>query len=216
MRILDSFCGCFRRRTQHYVLVFGARRAGATTLVRRALLPNPTDPLPPALPFAFSIESVPFPVEDTSLLVAGAIVNSRVRPVWRNYFPLCDAVIFIVDATDRASLMAAAAELRAVSGEPGLAGKPLLLLLNKCDADDALSTVELFHNLELNRYDTWGSNRPWFVQRASTATGDGVGEALDWVRREVVMARGINRHQCATFGGLQALFRPRSLFAECH
>lgn len=113
-------------------------------------------------------------------------------------------------------MASAARELRALTDEPGLAGKPLLLLLNKCDADDAMSTVELFRYMELTSYDTWGVNRQWFVQRASTATGEGVAEALDWVRREVEMARGINRQQCATFGGLSALFRPRSLFAEFH
>jgi GTPase SAR1 family protein len=150
-------------------------------------------------------------------MVVLGTVASRIRPMLvSSWFPSCDALIFIIDVTDRANMAEAATQLRLLSEEPTLAGKPLLLLLNKCDADDAMLTTEVFAHLQLASYNTWGLNRQWFVQRASTLTGDGVGEALDWVRREVEIARGINRQQCATFGGLQALFRPRSLFAEFH
>lgn len=216
MRILDYlFCSCCVSRPQfRLVLTFGLPGGGKTALIRAAL----DDPaLPNAPSIGFSIEMAPLKIKidkcSVNMMVVGSVV-SRVRPLLESWFALCDAIVFVIDASDRSKLADAATELRLLGETSGLARKPLLIVLNKCDVEEAMTTAQVFRDLAPT-FASWSEGRLWFVLRTSMVTGEGVREAFDWLHRAMLSER--EQPQCATFAvNFGALFRPRSLLAECH
>ena len=65
------------------------------------------------------------------------------RSYWRNYFEKTDALIWVVDATDRFRLDDCAQELAGLLLEERLMGASLLVFANKVDVDGCLSFEEI-------------------------------------------------------------------------
>ena len=124
--------------------------------------------------------------------------------MWRHYFGGTDAVIMVVDSTDRerrgrqmlaASLrlwcrlltrvtsalhrrvQLARQELHRALDTDVLQGAHLLLLANKQDLRDAMGPGQLSTELALT--DIRG--RQWRIQGSSAVTGEGLKEGLDWL-----------------------------------
>jgi hypothetical protein len=148
MRILDYlFCSCCVNRIQfRQALVFGLEGGGKSLLLRRAALDDPTGELPPAPTIGFAIETVPLKIDNASMVVIGSVV-SRVRPLLDSWFTSCDAIVFVIDASDQSKLADAATELRLLGETSGLARKPLLVLFEQMRCrrrNDDGASVSLF------------------------------------------------------------------------
>lgn len=59
--------------------------------------------------------------------------HAQARRVWRTYFPAVDAIVFIVDAQDRARINEAKVELDSLIADEQVAGCPIMILGNKID-----------------------------------------------------------------------------------
>ena len=103
------------------------------------------------------------------------------RQLWQHYFENSDALIFVVDSQDRARLGDARNVLESVLEDNRLTGADLLVMNNKIDLPDGVSTEELGKDLGfLER-----SKRRWHIQACSAVTGEGVREGLDWVTKAI-------------------------------
>lgn len=65
------------------------------------------------------------------------------RRIWKDYFPLIDAIVFVVDATDTKRFPDAANELQTLLSIQEIQTKPVLVLGNKIDQIGAVSHDEL-------------------------------------------------------------------------
>ena len=54
----------------------------------------------------------------------------------------------------------------------------LLVIANKQDRADSMSSAEIAENMKLHNI----SDRKWFIQSTCATTGDGVFTALDWLQ----------------------------------
>ncbi|KFZ52764.1 ADP-ribosylation factor-like 10, partial [Podiceps cristatus] len=74
--------------------------------------------------------------------------SQNLRSYWPHYLSHAHVLVFVVDSVDRSRLLTARQELHALLAmEPQL---PLIVLANKQDKSDALSTAELEEELALH------------------------------------------------------------------
>jgi len=103
------------------------------------------------------------------------------RPYWRNYFEQTDALVWVVDSSDRLRMDDCKEELHKLLQEDRLSGASLLVYANKQDLDGAMSVSEIREALDLNALTT----HHWKILPCSAVLGTNLVEGLDWVVNEV-------------------------------
>ncbi|KAM9185211.1 ADP-ribosylation factor-like protein 10 [Mergus octosetaceus] len=125
------------------VLVLGLDGAGKSSVLHYICSQTARKRIPPTLGF----NSAQLHIEglEMDLLEVGGSQN--LRAYWSHYLSGAHVLVFVVDSVDRARLLTARRELHALlAQEPRL---PLVVLANKQDKSDALSTEELREELAL-------------------------------------------------------------------
>lgn len=79
------------------------------------------------------------------------------RPLWRHYYQNTDALIFVIDSNDRERLPECKDELWRFIQEDELKDCVLLVMANKQDLPNAMTTEEITDKLQLNCI----SDRKW-------------------------------------------------------
>ena len=78
-----------------------------------------------------------------------SLAQPRFRSMWERYCRGVQAIVFVVDSADMDALEQARKELHALLAKPSLVAIPLLVLGNKDDLPQSLTTNELIDRLEL-------------------------------------------------------------------
>jgi len=165
------------------IVFLGLDNAGKTTLMhvlKNAHLKQPTPTFHPTME-ELVIGKIKFNAYD----LGG---HEQARRVWRDYFPLVDAIVFIVDCADKDRIPEAKAELDNLLANQDLAKIPCLILGNKIDFPRALSEDELRIALGLHTNVTTGKGtvelkeiRPIEVFMCSIVNRQGYGEGFRWL-----------------------------------
>lgn len=103
------------------------------------------------------------------------------RLSWDAYFKETDAVIMVVDSTDRVRAALVKLELQRLLECDDLTGAALLVLANKQDLKDAMSVPELTDALGLLSE----KQHSWHVQPSCSLTGEGLHDGLAWLVQQV-------------------------------
>merc|ERR1719230_773504 len=87
--------------------------------------------------------------------------QSRYRSLWEHYYCGVQAIIFVVDSTDRIRMCVPKNELDEMLAHEDIKNTtvPFLFFANKADAPGALSPVECMQMLELDRM----TEMPWHI-----------------------------------------------------
>jgi len=115
------------------------------------------------------------------------------RKVWKDYYAKVDAIVFLVDATDKERFMESKKELDGLLSDDNLAHVPFLVLGNKIDIPMAASEDELRHCLGLTNYTTGKGNvklsdsnmRPIEVFMCSVVRRMGYGDGFRWLSQYI-------------------------------
>jgi len=75
----------------------------------------------------------------------------KFRSMWERYCSGVDAIVFVVDSTDRDKFETARFELHALLGQPSMTGVPLLVLGNKNDIPGHTDVQGLIRALQLDK-----------------------------------------------------------------
>ncbi|KUJ20887.1 ARF/SAR superfamily [Mollisia scopiformis] len=103
--------------------------------------------------------------------------QKTLRSYWRNYFEKTDALIWVVDATDRLRVDDCREELHGLLQEERLSGASLLVFANKTDVSGCMDEDEIQQGLQLDAIKT----HKWHIIRCSAITGANLQEGLAWV-----------------------------------
>ncbi|EQC27566.1 arf/Sar family, other [Saprolegnia diclina VS20] len=167
--VLDRFSGTKRR-----IIMLGLDAAGKTTILYRLKLNETMHTLPT---IGFNVETFSYKnVEFTAWDIGG---QDKLRALWKYYYQNTDAIIFVVDATDRHRIDIAAHELARLLQEDELCYAKLLVFANKQDLPGAMSAGDVARHLKLDQV----TKNPTLVQPCSAVGGTGLYEGLDWLSK---------------------------------
>ncbi|KAF5873837.1 putative adp-ribosylation factor 1 protein [Botrytis fragariae] len=165
------------------ILMLGLDNAGKTTIVKRIMgedVNTHADHLKLQAEHLYYLFNFPlFLVKYIlNLTIVGDVGGQKtLRSYWRNYFEKTDALIWVVDATDRLRIEDCKEELHALLQEERLSGASLLVFANKTDVNGCMTKTEIKDMLVLDEIRT----HKWHIINCSAITGDNLDEGLTWV-----------------------------------
>lgn len=154
------------------ILMLGLDNAGKTTIVKK-IMGEDVNTVSPTL--GFIIKTIDYEGYKLNIWDVGG--QKTLRSYWRNYFEKTDALIWVVDATDRLRIEDCRDELAGLLQEERLSGASLLVFANKTDVEGCMTEQEILTALDLNSIRT----HRWEVLRCSAMTGKNLKEGLAWV-----------------------------------
>ncbi|KAG8426949.1 ADP-ribosylation factor-like protein 2 [Metarhizium acridum] len=154
------------------ILMLGLDNAGKTTIVKK-IMGEDVNTVSPTL--GFIIKTIDYEGYKLNIWDVGG--QKTLRSYWRNYFEKTDALIWVVDATDRLRIDDCRDELHGLLLEERLSGASLLILANKTDVEGCLDEQEIRKALRLDEIRT----HQWNILRCSAMTGKNLQEGLAWV-----------------------------------
>ena len=161
----------FQKREVRTVMI-GIDAAGKTTVLGQLKFGETSTTIPT---IGFNVDNVEYKNLKLNCWDVGG--QTRLRSLWRHYYQNCDAVIYVVDSSDRNRMKEAAAELHNALSDDNLRDATLLVYANKQDLPNAVPPSELQEIFKLRDL----RNRKWFVQGCTATTGRGLWEGLDWL-----------------------------------
>ncbi|KAG9391461.1 Small GTPase superfamily, ARF/SAR type [Carpediemonas membranifera] len=124
----------------------------------------------------FKIEE--FKAAGTSWKMYDMSGQGRYRNLWSKFYQEIEAVVFVVDASDRLRMVVAREELKTVIESPELSRAPVLVLLNKTDVaghEDSATVMDLLELPQLL------ASHTWTMMSASAVKDEGLEDALSWI-----------------------------------
>ncbi|XP_077538997.1 ADP-ribosylation factor-like protein 13B isoform X2 [Haemaphysalis longicornis] len=136
---------CRRKKKNITLLMIGLDNAGKTSTTKHLLKEgNPGDVVPTVGFSSVETERCGFRV---TLCDLGG--GPRIRAIWERYYALAHGLVLVVDASAAHRAPECRAAVEGVLADPRVAGKPLLVLLNKQDLENAVDEIEMCSLLDL-------------------------------------------------------------------
>ncbi|XP_048758887.1 ADP-ribosylation factor-like isoform X2 [Ostrea edulis] len=143
---------------------------GKTTILYKIKLNENVCTIPT---IGFNVETVS-PVKGVSFTVWDVGGQDRIRPLWKHYYQNTEGLIYVVDSNDRERITESREELFGILQNDEMRGVPVVVIANKQDLPNALSTSEVANLMWLHKL----TSRQWFIQSTCAMTGVGVYEAM--------------------------------------
>eukprot|EP00090_Calanus_glacialis_P004367 TRINITY_DN13247_c0_g1_i1.p1 TRINITY_DN13247_c0_g1~~TRINITY_DN13247_c0_g1_i1.p1 ORF type:complete len:182 (-),score=60.54 TRINITY_DN13247_c0_g1_i1:26-571(-) len=169
------FKGLFGMRDMR-ILMVGLDAAGKTTILYKLKLGEIVTTIPT---IGFNVETVEY--KNISFTVWDVGGQTKIRPLWQHYFENTDAVIFVVDSSDKERLEEAREELDRILLDDRLRNTSLLVFSNKSDKPQSVTTTEVTDKLCLHKH----RGREWFIQSTCAVTGEGIVDGLEWLANNI-------------------------------
>ena len=103
--------------------------------------------------------------------------QDKIRVLWKHYYSNVDAIIFVVYSSDRDRIEDSKEVLEGILIEEDKKDCPILVMANKQDLENALTTKEILEKLYMDHF----KYRTYLVQGTSALTGQGIKEGLNWL-----------------------------------
>ena len=133
------------------LLILGLDNAGKTTVLYQMQFGESKITVPT---LGFNVETVKY--ENITFQMWDLGGQSELRPYWRCYYPKTNAIVFVIDSTDK---------------------DRLAILANKQDLEGALSDIELSEKMGLSEI----KNNQWAIFKTIAKTGVGLDNAFKWL-----------------------------------
>ncbi|RZF37871.1 hypothetical protein LSTR_LSTR007724 [Laodelphax striatellus] len=165
------------------VVVLGLDGAGKTSILFK-LKQNEFMAVIPTI--GFNVESVDYKSVRFNIWDIGG--QPKLRPLWKHYYLNTQAVVFVIDSSDKERLPEALSELSKLMSEKELKDAALLILANKQDIAGAESIESITQQLALYKLCCGHS---WNIQASDALSGDGLHDGLEWLSRQL-LASGLS------------------------
>lgn len=175
---------------EYSVLILGLDNAGKTTLLEKLkalYIPNYKE-LPPSRILPTVGQNVAtLKVDNVHLKFWDVGGQDSLRELWDEYYLQAHAIVFVIDSCDPERLIECKNTLLKIITDDKTEGLPILMLANKQDMQissklEIAEIKEIFNKIaeNLNANDST-------VLPVSAITGDGVQEAINWLKDRIVL-----------------------------
>ena len=154
------------------LLILGLDNAGKTTVLYQMQFGESKVTVPT---LGFNVETVQYQNLTFQMWDLGG--QSELRPYWRCYFSKTNAIVFVIDSTDKDRLDTVKNELFFLIQEEDLQGVPIAILANKQDLEGALSDIQISEIVALSEI----KNNQWAIFKTVAKTGAGLENAFKWL-----------------------------------
>jgi len=159
------------------IIMLGLDNSGKTTILQKLRTSQDVNITLPTV--GFQAEKIEH--EDVKFSIFDIGGQDFVRSGWREFFNGTKGLIYVVDSCDPYRTNESSNELNVLLTENELADANVLILANKQDLQNPLSTDELIILLGLDKV----VGRILKVQATSALTGDGIKEGMDWLSNQI-------------------------------
>eukprot|EP01121_Diplochlamys_sp_Union-15-3_P013401 TRINITY_DN4153_c0_g1_i1.p1 TRINITY_DN4153_c0_g1~~TRINITY_DN4153_c0_g1_i1.p1 ORF type:complete len:209 (-),score=39.83 TRINITY_DN4153_c0_g1_i1:166-738(-) len=159
------------------ILMIGLDNAGKTTILYQ-LMGRMDEDMATAPTIGSNIETITY--KNITLRITDMGGKKGARNLWVHDFATSDAIIFVIDCSDKDRIKEAKKEIRTVVEHEQLRPRvPLLFFANKQDVEGRLEDEEINKKLGLNNIDP----ERWFCQGtvATNPEDKGISTGLDWL-----------------------------------
>ena len=153
------------------ILILGLDASGKTTLLYRLKTAETYSTVPT---IGFNAEEITHGRLTFTCFDIGG--QDKIRKLWHHYFTNSDAVVFVVDSSDKGRFPDVKNELNNLFNNPHLQQVPFLIFANKQDLPGACRTDEFIRELGLHTV-----RRNWKVAESTATQGVGIEEGFDWL-----------------------------------
>lgn len=174
------------QKNEYFILIIGMDKAGKTTLVEQLkylYIPNHRGVIPSKITQTVGLNVCKVEAGPVRLVLWDLGGLASLHSIWDRYYAEAHAVVFVVDASDRAALPASQAAYNKMVLHRDLDSVPLLVLANKVDADAPLSLDQLRQAFPLSS-DVIGPRNARLAP-ISALSGDGVRDVVQWLVDQV-------------------------------
>ncbi|KAJ3387364.1 ADP-ribosylation factor-like protein 6 [Lobulomyces angularis] len=158
------------------VLMVGLDNSGKTTLINNfsAEKISPIDVVPTV---GFTISQ--FNKKNVHITCFDMSGQGKYRDLWEHYYNDTDAIIFVVDLSDKLRCCVARDELEIMLANNALKEKrvPILFFGNKSDLPDIMEPAECSQILGLENI----KNHNWYICSCNALTGEGLESGMGWL-----------------------------------
>lgn len=168
------------RRKEVTVLCVGLDNSGKTTIINH-FKPHQAKLQEVVPTIGYSVEK--FSASNIIFTVFDMSGQGRYRSLWEQYYRDAEAVIFVVDSSDKLRTVVARDELESLLNHSDIRDKqiPICCLANKRDIQDAMSAVEVADKMGLDSI----KNKPYSIFATNALTGEGLNSAMDWLSEQI-------------------------------
>ncbi|KAL7412037.1 putative ADP-ribosylation factor [Mrakia frigida] len=158
------------------VLILGLDAAGKTTILYKVTMGEvvATAPTIGSNHETYTYKNLTFNLWD----IGG---QTALRQSWSQFYTKTKAVVVVIDSSDRARLGLVREELGKLMAAEGLADALLLVLANKQDVPNCLTSASISETLGLTNL----KDRNWQIVPTSAMTGQGLTEGFDWLASQL-------------------------------
>jgi ADP-ribosylation factor-like protein 6 len=105
--------------------------------------------------------------------------QGRYRSLWEHYYRDVQAIIYVLDSTDRLRCCVAKEELVQLLNHDDIKGTkiPILFFANKSDVLGSMSPDMCAEELQLDKV----RDKPWHIISSNAVSGAGVNEGIEWL-----------------------------------
>lgn len=102
-------------------------------------------------------------------------VGGKVRSLWSHYYDDLDAIIFVVDSTDKDRISIVKDEFNKLSSEISFQSAVILVLFNKQDLQECIDFKVLVEEIGIDSI----NENDIIIQKCSAKTGDGLLDGME-------------------------------------
>ncbi|XP_057671846.1 ADP-ribosylation factor-like protein 13B isoform X1 [Diorhabda carinulata] len=141
---MGNYCCKEKRKKKLTLLLLGLDNAGKTRAANGLIGERVNSPIPTV---GFSVLNLKYANYAVKIFDLGGGPN--IRDIWQEYFVNAHGVIFVIDSSDISRFVEVKMVLEGILRSDKIAGKPILILANKQDQENAVDEIEIIEYLNL-------------------------------------------------------------------